>query len=217
MEETMHLRQTPEVDKKSARCFLVAGLLATGLLLSLAACQQRASKENQPASSATQTQQGTAPDAATIERGKYLVTVAGCGQCHTPQKIGPNGPEPDETRLFAGHPQEEKVTLPAAAPAGWAILASRTNTAFYGPWGVVFAANLTPDEETGLGIWDEEMFIRAMRTGKQWGQGRDIIRIMPWHNYAQMTDDDLKAIFAYLKSLPPIKNEVPQMIEAKAK
>jgi mono/diheme cytochrome c family protein len=215
----MHLRQTPnaEVRIRPERGFMLIGLLATGLLLSLVACQQRASKDGQSAPSATQAEQGTSADAAAIERGKYLVTVAACGQCHTPQKVGPNGPAPDESRLFAGHPQEEKVALPAAAPAGWSVMASRSNTAFYGPWGVVFAANLTPDEETGLGIWDEEMFIRAMRTGKQWGQGRDLIRIMPWHNYAQMTDDDLKAIFAYLKSLPPIKNEVPQMIEAKAK
>lgn len=174
----------------------------------LAGCQpqQRAEQKEQPAPAASASSEDM------IQRGKYLVTVAGCGECHTPHKMGPKGPEPDETRLLSGHPQDEKVTPPAGTPQNWTILAWRTNTAFFGPWGVAFAANLTPDDETGIGIWDDQMFINAIRTGKHWGAGRDIARIMPWHNYAQMTDEDLKAVLAYLKSLPPIKNEVPEMI-----
>lgn len=190
-------------------------LLATagtiGVAVWLAGCRPTTQQESkQPESPSATT--AAPPTEEMIQRGKYLVTVAACGECHTPHKVGPNGLEPDTTRLLAGHPQEEKVTLPPAGSKEWTTMAWRTNTAFYGPWGVAFAANLTPDEETGIGIWDEELFIRVMRTGKHWGAGRDIARIMPWHQYAQMTDDDLKAIFAYLKSLPPVKNEVPELI-----
>lgn len=187
---------------------LALATVATVCALWFAGCQPQQKAEQKeptpPASAATQEE--------LVQRGKYLVTVAACGECHTPHKMGPNGPEPDETRLLSGHPQDEKVTLPTGTPQNWTIMAWRTNTAFYGPWGVAFAANLTPDEETGIGIWDEELFIKVMRTGKHWGAGRDIARIMPWHQYAQMTDEDLKAILAYLKSLPPIKNEVPELI-----
>ncbi|MCS6831536.1 MAG: cytochrome c [bacterium] len=179
----------------------------------IAGCQpqQKTAQKEQPAQATTAAPQDL------IQRGKYLVTVAACGECHTPHKMGPNGPEPDETRLLSGHPQDEKVTPPANTPQNWTIMAWRTNTAFFGPWGIAFAANLTPDEETGIGIWDEQMFINAIRSGKHWGAGRDIARIMPWHQYAQMTDDDLKAILAYLKSLPPIKNEVPELIPPSGK
>ncbi|MDW8105657.1 MAG: cytochrome c, partial [Armatimonadota bacterium] len=189
--------------------WLVFATVATVCAIWIAGCQSQQQKTEQQ-------EQPTAVSAASqqemIERGKYLVTVAACGECHTPHKMGPNGPVPDETRLLSGHPQDEKVTPPSGTPQSWTIMAWRTNTAFFGPWGVAFAANLTPDEETGIGIWDEELFIKVMRTGKHWGAGRDIARIMPWHQYAKMTDEDLKAILAYLKSLPPIKNEVPELI-----
>ena len=85
-------------------------------------------------------------------------------------------------------------------------------TAWVGPWGISFAANLTPDKATGLGGWTEEMFIKTIRTGKHLGTGRQILPPMPWPNYAQMSDDELKSMFAYLRSLPPVKNLVPQPI-----
>jgi hypothetical protein len=82
-------------------------------------------------------------------------------------------------------------------------------TAWAGPWGGSYAANLTPDEATGLGIWTEELFIQALRSGKHMGVGRDILPPMPWQNCAVLTDSDLRAIFAYLRSIPPIRNSVP--------
>jgi hypothetical protein len=85
-----------------------------------------------------------------------------------------------------------------------------TNTAFAGPWGVTFAANLTPDKNTGLGIWDEAMFVQTMRAGKHWGQGRPIQPPMPWQAYGKMTDEDLKSVFAYLRSIPAVHNYVPE-------
>ena len=85
-------------------------------------------------------------------------------------------------------------------------------TAWAGPWGISYAANLTPDRDTGLGIWTEDIFIRTMRTGKHFGVARDILPPMPWQDLSQLTDDDLKAIFTYLRSIPPIRNHVPEPV-----
>jgi hypothetical protein len=145
-----------------------------------------------------------------VARGKYLTTILACGDCHTPMKMGPKGPEPDAAKLMAGHPQELK--MPAApSPAGpWIWSGAATNTAFAGPWGVTYAINLTSDRKTGIGVWTEEMFVRAMRSGKHVGSSREIQPPMPWQAYGQATDEDLKALFAYLKTVPPIRNDAPK-------
>ena len=87
-------------------------------------------------------------------------------------------------------------------------------TAFAGPWGIFFTPNLTPDK-TGLGDWIEEMFVKAIKTGKHLGVGRPIMPPMPWPAYPQMTEADLKAIFAFLKTIPPIVNRVPEYMPSK--
>jgi mono/diheme cytochrome c family protein len=147
---------------------------------------------------------------AQIERGKYLVTVGGCNDCHTPLKMGPKGPEPDMDRMLSGHPESFPIES-GATPASdrWMMTAAATGTAFSGPWGVSFTANLTPDQNTGLGIWTEDMFIKALRTGRHMGASREILPPMPWFNYGQMTDEDLKAVYAFLRSIRPIHNRVP--------
>ena len=153
-----------------------------------------------------------APDAnSPVDRGKYLVTILGCNDCHTPKTLGPSGPQPDATRLLSGHPETMKMPAPPPLPpqGPWAVAVSPTLTAWSGPWGVSFAANLTPDRNTGLGTWTEDMFVKALRTGKHMGTSRDILPPMPWPGYRHMTDDDLKAVFAYLKTIPPITNHVP--------
>ena len=149
---------------------------------------------------------------AQLERGKYLVASLDCNGCHTPWKMGPNGPGPDMTRMLSGHPEGATIKEPAPmleGPWKFGLVGSNTNTAFSGPWGVSFSANLTPDQNTGLGIWTEEMFIKALRTGKHYGVSRPILPPMPWPAFRNLTDDDLKAVFAYLRSIPPIKNRVP--------
>ncbi len=143
-----------------------------------------------------------------VTRGKYLATILDCGDCHTPMKMGPKGPEPDAAKLLSGHPQDLK--MPAApSPVGpWIWSGAATNTAFSGPWGVTYAINLTSDKATGIGVWTEEMFLRAMRTGKHVGSSREIQPPMPWQAYGQATDEDLKALFAYLKTVPTVRNAV---------
>ena len=144
-----------------------------------------------------------------VERGKYLVTVMVCNDCHTPYKMGPKEPEPDMTRMLSGHPEQMKMPPPPKPVGPWIASIAATNTAFAGPWGVTYTTNLTPDKNTGLGIWTEDMFLKAMKTGKHMGTSREIQPPMPWPWFAKATDEDLKAIFAYLKSIPPIANHVP--------
>jgi mono/diheme cytochrome c family protein len=151
-----------------------------------------------------------------VKRGEYLVSVVGCNDCHTPLKMGPQGPEPDMTRFLSGHP-EQVGPLPAAQAQGaWLWAGAATNTAFTGPWGVSYAANLTPDRNTGLGIWDEKMFLTAIRTGRHMGTSRPIMPPMPWPAFRNASDDDLKAIYAYLRSIKPITNHVPDVQPAAA-
>ena len=154
---------------------------------------------------------GPASTDPTVARGRYLVGTSGCMDCHTPMKMGANGPEWDMSRLLSGHPEGLVMPPVPKLPEGpWQMIASATNTAWAGPWGVSFTANLTPDMETGLGRWSERDFMTAIRTGKHQGRGRDILPPMPIPVYKNYTDDDLKAIFAFLRTLPPVRNRVPE-------
>ena len=155
---------------------------------------------------------------APVERGKYLATLAGCHNCHSP-KIFPDGltPEPDPERLFSGHPADEElpaIPLGLIGPGAgqWGGITNNHFTAWIGVWGVSFARNLTPDVETGIGSWTEGMFVNVMRTGQHEGEGRAILPPMPWKMFQQFTDEDLEAIFHYLGSVPPIHNPVPDPI-----
>ena len=146
-------------------------------------------------------------------RGQYLMSTSACMDCHTPWKLGDKGPEPDTTRLYSGHPEQLKMPPAPTLPEGpWVMMAGATNTAWAGPWGVSFTANLTPDIETGLGRWSEADFIRTIRTGRHMGRGREVLPPMPIVVYNHFTDRDLKAIYAYLRTIPPIRNKVPDPV-----
>jgi len=120
---------------------------------------------------------------AEIKRGQYLVTLGNCNDCHTP---GHFFGKPDKARILAG------------SEVGFEIPGLGT---FYGP-------NLTPDRETGLGNWSAEEIVKAIRKGER-PDGRILAPIMPWQAFANLTDADARAIAAFLKSLPPVKNKVP--------
>ena len=148
------------------------------------------------------------------KHGEYLVTLGGCNHCHSPKVFTEMGPVPDTTRLLSGHPAGSKLSTidtNIVQPGKW-YLAAGDLTAWVGPWGISYTANLTPDEPTGIGTWTDEVFIKALRTGKHMGIGRPILPPMPWQDISRSTDEDLKAIFAYLKSLPPIRNQVPDPV-----
>ena len=150
-------------------------------------------------------------DAELIARGQYLTTVSGCHDCHSPKVMTPEGPEPDPERLLSGHPRNEKLGN-IVATKDW-VLFSNTLTATVGPWGVSYSANLTP-HETGIGNWTYKQFETAIRKGKYKGLegGRPLLPPMPWQMFRHMTDEDLRSIFAYLKSIRPIDNLVPAPI-----
>lgn len=160
---------------------------------------------------------GQKSDAKKIKRGEYLVNAIGCNDCHTPSKMGPNGPEKDMTNMLSGHPQEMAMPpAPILPPGPWIASMAATMTAWAGPWGVSFTRNLTPDKETGLGDWTEQNFIETLRTGRQLGKGRQILPPMPFEAFRNMTDDDLKSIYAYLRTIPAMKNKVPDPIAPSA-
>lgn len=148
-----------------------------------------------------------------IANGKYLLNAGGCNDCHSPKVFTEMGPVPDTTKLLSGHPAGTKLNKvdTSVTNSKW-VYSSMDLTSWVGPWGVSFTPNLTPDGPTGLGTWTEEIFIKSLRTGKHMGFGRNLLPPMPWQSIGQMKDEDLKAIFAYLKSLPPISNKVPDPI-----
>jgi len=149
-----------------------------------------------------------------IARGKYMVTIGGCHDCHTPWIMQPDGkPGPDMSRALSGHPMQFPITEQNQFKSDrWGYAGAATNTAFSGPWGVSFAANLSPDIHTGTGIWTFDIFKNTIRNGRHWGVGRPLNPPMPWFNYRHMTDEDLAAVFAYTRTLKPIHNEVQQPI-----
>jgi len=147
---------------------------------------------------------------AQVERGRYLVTGFGCADCHTPMKLGANGPEPDLTRQYSGHPSSLVMPPAPVLPQGpWIATIAATMTAWSGPWGTSYTANLTPDEETGLGKWTADEFVATLKTGRHMGRGREILPPMPIQATKNLTDEDLRAMFAYLRTLPAVSNRVP--------
>jgi mono/diheme cytochrome c family protein len=144
----------------------------------------------------------TKADDPQVERGRYLTTLAACHDCHTPK--GPDG-RPLLDRLLSGHPEG----TPPAPTVSRAITVCPTATCFSGPWGTSYARNLTPDNATGIGSWTPEHFIKVLRTGIR-SNGKPLLPLMPWEYYRQLTDDDLRAIFAYLRTVPPVSNAVPE-------
>jgi len=193
--------------------WLLAGVLASGLVAAGCAMHRESASRPKPE---PETSKAVSPEftaAQRVDRGKYLVSIAGCSDCHTPFKMTPNGPEPDMSRFLAGHPQEFKLASGPKPDEVWIWSGTGSNTAFSGPWGISYSINLTPDKISGLGaVWDESRFIKAMRTGRHFGESRPILPPMPWQGLSKATDEDLKSIWAYLQSVPPVHNEVPTVV-----
>ena len=146
-----------------------------------------------------------------IKRGSYLVNSIGCDDCHSPKKFGPNGMEIDMEHRFSGHLNDSKLGKPntGVMKDGY-ILFTMDLTSAVGPWGQSYSANISSDA-TGIGNWTEEQFFRALREGKSKGlkESRPLLPPMPWFVYKNMSDTDIKAIFAYLKTTKPVENRVP--------
>ena len=148
------------------------------------------------------------------KRGEYLITSMGCHDCHSPKKMSEKGPELDMKLALSGFKQDSELPELSndALKKGWMLMNSDL-TAAVGPWGVSFAANIT-SHESGIGTWSFDQFKTALTKGKFKGQenGRMLLPPMPWQNFTQLTDEDLKAMFDYLQSTKPINNAVPAPI-----
>ena len=148
-----------------------------------------------------------------VSRGEFLITVGGCNDCHSPKMFKDGMMMIDSSKLLSGHQLNSplpKVSKSSLKPGEWAAM-SPDVTAFAGPWGISFAANLTSDSATGIGAWTEKDFINIFRTGKHLGHnnGRPILPPMPWYNLMKLKEEDLKAMYAYLQSTTPVNNRVP--------
>lgn len=187
---------------------LVRSLFLSITLLSLVGCMgSNASEKNKPKDEKDQ----QATQAARIKQGEYLVSIIGCDDCHSPKKMGAHGPEVIPELRLSGYPASRPIQKADSnvVKQGWALFGPDLTSAV-GPWGMSFAANITSDD-TGIGNWTEENFIRALRKGKFKGLegSRDLLPPMPWFVYKNMTDEDLKSIYAYLKTVPAVENVVP--------
>jgi hypothetical protein len=184
---------------------LVITAIASGIMIALVACNSGSTPTPTPIAEISKD--------SLIKRGEYLVSTIGCDDCHSPKIMGPQGPMPDMEHRFAGHMAGVGAPLgkpdPAVLKTGW-MLMSADLTAAFGPWGISYAANISSDE-TGIGNWTEQQFIKSLREGKMKGmnEGRPMLPPMPWPNFAKLNDTDLKAIFVFLKSTKPVRNVVP--------
>lgn len=151
------------------------------------------------------------PDPAQVKRGEYLVSFGGCNDCHTPWKLDRalGVPVPDMTRMLSGHPADGSDPAGKYTPPDMGVMGPDM-TSFAMPFGTVYSSNLTPDA-TGMGDWTEQQFKAAMRTGRHTGdaRARPILPPMPAMSVAHLTDGDLSAVWAYLRSIPPVRNAVP--------
>jgi hypothetical protein len=181
-----------------------AAFVAVALSLAIATAVHAAETRAKPAGA-------TKGDPKLVRRGEYLVRIAGCHDCHTPFRFDEalGMPVPDMSRALSGHPENAPDPASTYAKPDMGIMGP-TMTSFALPFGIVYATNLTSDPTTGIGSWKEDAFMKAMRTGKHAGSGRPILPPMPWANAAAMTDEDLRAVYAFLQSTPPIKNAVPK-------
>ncbi len=184
-------------------------LLLAAIALVYANCDTATSQQS------AATEAAPPSDADQLKRGEYLLSFMGCDDCHTPKVMTPEGPVPDMTRRFSGHPAGQplpEINLAEVAPGKW-LLFNGDLTAAVGPWGVSFAANLTP-HETGIGNWTFENFKMALSQGKHKGveNGRPLLPPMPWPAYRNMTEEDMQALFKAIKNLPPVENVVPSPI-----
>lgn len=187
--------------------FISSLLLFSILLLSTPILKNKPETSKLPTGSTTALQQ----DQEKIKLGKHLVLTSACHDCHTPKKMSDKGPVHDYDRALSGHPANlPPPDIDRKEIEQKNLVVTQTLTAWIGPWGISYAANLTSDA-TGIGNWTEKQFFTAIREGKYKGleNSRMLLPPMPWDMYKNMTDEELSAIFAYLKSTKPIKNVVP--------
>jgi len=185
------------------KTILLMALVTSAVAVTVISC------DNNKATSTASTQ--TISNDSLIKRGSYLVNAIGCDDCHSPKQMGAHGPEIIPELRFSGYPSNRPIAKvdTNVIKNGWALFGPDLTNAV-GPWGASFAANISSDE-TGIGAWSEKQFMKAIREGKSKGLdgSRDLLPPMPWFVYKNLSDDDIRSIFAFLKSTKPVENIVP--------
>lgn len=154
-----------------------------------------------------------------VKWGEHILTVSGCHDCHSPKKMTDHGPVIDSSKMLSGHPADmPKIDVNRKEMQRKGLIVAQDLTEWIGPWGTSYTANLTPDP-TGIGSWKEEQFFLALREGKYKGLpgSRTLLPPMPWEMFRHMTDGEIKALFAYLKTVPAISNVVPPPLPPETK
>ncbi|MBX2939798.1 MAG: c-type cytochrome [Ferruginibacter sp.] len=163
---------------------------------------------------ASEVQHVVVSETEVIKKGEHLVTIMGCNDCHSPKRMGANGPEIIPELMLSGFPADRPLVKfdSKLLTEGFAMFYPDL-TAAAGPWGVSFASNLTPDD-TGLGNWTEAQFKKALTEGKSKGLdgSRMLLPPMPWTNFTKLSNDEVHAVYTYLRSIQPVKNLVPNPI-----
>jgi len=190
-------------------------IILMGFIFILSRCNQGASDKTESTADTTQAKAALPAYGgfdSQVAWGKHIVTIGGCNDCHTPKKMGPQGPEDNMDLELSGSPSQMPPINIDRKEIESKGLSVSDFTEWIGPWGISYTANITSDSTTGIGNWTEDQFILCLRKGKYGGapQGRNLLPPMPWQGIGQMTDDELKAVYAYLKSTKPIHNIVPQ-------
>lgn len=188
------------------KTILALTVLIAGLSLTIFSCESADTKKEEAKPEAISKD-------SLVKRGKYLVSIMGCDDCHSPKNMTAQGPVLDMERRLSGYPAQRPVAKvnQDVLKDGWMLFGGDLTSAV-GPWGVSFSANLTPDPKTGIGNWTEEQFKRAITQGKSKGleRSRDLLPPMPWQDFRNLHDEDVKAIYTYLLSLKPVENIVPE-------
>ncbi len=193
------------------KIIVFASLIGTSVLSYNCTQSPGTTSTNQDSTTATSSTPQYGGYASQKEWGKHLVTITGCADCHTTKKMTAHGPVDDSAHSLAGCLSTELLPPATSQQVANGMAATIDQTAWIGPWGKSFAANISSDS-TGIGNWSEEQFLNCLRKGTYMGLAntRPLMPPMPWQDYSQMSDDEIKAIFAYLKSTPPVHNVVPQ-------
>ena len=196
---------------------VVTLIILMSLIFIFSRCNQGQTDNSETTKDSTQTQTQAALPAyggfeSQVAWGKHIVTIVGCNDCHTPKKMGSAGPEDNMDLALSGSPSQMQGININRKEIESKGLASTNMLEWIGPWGISYTANITSDSTTGIGNWTLDQFIRTFKTGKYGGapEGRNLLPPMPWQGIAQMTDDELKAVYTYLESTKPIHNIVPQ-------
>ena len=150
-----------------------------------------------------------------IEKGRIITEIFGCVDCHSPKIMEGEFLVNDPDKLFSGHPQDNvlpKFSPDIIGPDKWRGLFTDDMTAWGGPWGISYSANLTPDKKTGIGKLTEENFVSILNIGIHSNMNRKLMQPMPWKEISELEDEDIKAVYKYLRTVKPVKNKVPESV-----